>query len=208
MGRVLIFNHCPLHEIRRRLEVKRYCLQRYCQLELYVIAKGARVLISFDLILIGCRDHFHLSNTKKTLKSDMFTNSSTYTLKYDLQSEHMLTLKQYLTLLHFSPEVSRVLLFGHFCDPIDRSMPGLPFPHYLTEFAQVHVHWIGDAIQPFRPLLPSSPSAFSLSQHQGFSQRVCCSHYVAKVWRFSSNRSNEYSRLISFRIDRFDVLAV
>ena len=44
---------------------------------------------------------------------------------------------------------------------------GLPVPHYLLEFAQVHVHWVGDAIQPSHPLPPSSAFALNLSQHQG-----------------------------------------
>ena len=35
------------------------------------------------------------------------------------------------------------------CNPMDCSMPGFPILHYLPEFAQIHVHWIGDAIQPF-----------------------------------------------------------
>ena len=39
---------------------------------------------------------------------------------------------------------------------MDFSTPGIPVPHYLLEFAQVHVHWIGDAIQPSHRLLPSS----------------------------------------------------
>ena len=39
--------------------------------------------------------------------------------------------------------------------------------YYLPEFAQTHVLWVGDAIQPSHPLLPFSPPAFSLSQHQG-----------------------------------------
>ena len=52
------------------------------------------------------------------------------------------------------------------CDPINGSMPGSYVLHYLPEFAQSHVHWVGDAIQPSHPL--SSPSsAFSFSQHQG-----------------------------------------
>ena len=84
-------------------------------------------------------------------------------------------------------------------------MPGLSVPHHLPEFAQVHVHWIGDAIQPSHPL--SSPSSvFSLSQHQGLFQWVSSSHQVAKYWSFSFSPSNEYSRLISFRIDWFDLL--
>ena len=42
-----------------------------------------------------------------------------------------------------------------------------PVPHHLPEFAQVHDHWIGDAIQPSHPLLPFSPSAFNLSPTSG-----------------------------------------
>ena len=41
------------------------------------------------------------------------------------------------------------------CDPMDCSMPGLPVPHRLLEFAQVHAHCIGDAIQPFHPITSS-----------------------------------------------------
>ena len=56
------------------------------------------------------------------------------------------------------------------CDAMDCSMPGISGPHHLPKFAQVHVHWIGDAIQPSHPLTPSSPSALYLSQHQGLFQ--------------------------------------
>ena len=56
------------------------------------------------------------------------------------------------------------------CDPMDCSTPGLPIPHHLPEFAQVHVHCIGDAVQLSHPPMPSSPSALNLSQHQGFFQ--------------------------------------
>ena len=51
---------------------------------------------------------------------------------------------------------SVVQLCPTLCNPIDCSTPGFPVPHYLPEFAQVHVHWIGDAIQPSHPLLFSS----------------------------------------------------
>ena len=54
-----------------------------------------------------------------------------------------------------------------FVTPMDCSTPDLPVFHYLLEFAQVHVHCISDAIQPSHPLMPSSPSALDLSQHQG-----------------------------------------
>ena len=58
------------------------------------------------------------------------------------------------------------------CNPMDSSMPDLPVPHHLPEFAQVHVHCIDDAIQPSYPLTPSFPSALDLSQHQGLFQWV------------------------------------
>ena len=56
------------------------------------------------------------------------------------------------------------------CDTMDYSMPGLSVPHYLLEFAQVHVHCIGDAIQSSHPLMPTSPSALNLSLNQGLFQ--------------------------------------
>ena len=66
-------------------------------------------------------------------------------------------------------------------DPMNCSTPGFPVLHYLPEFAQTHVHWVGDAIQPSHPLLPSSPPAFNLSQNQGLFQWVSSLHQVAKV---------------------------
>ena len=54
------------------------------------------------------------------------------------------------------------------CDPMDCSTPGFPVHHQLQELVQIHVHQVGDAIQPNHPLLSPSPPAFSLSQHQSF----------------------------------------
>ena len=56
------------------------------------------------------------------------------------------------------------------CHPMDCSMTGLPVPHYLPKFAQVHAHYISDAIQPPHSLTLSSPSVLNLSQHQGLFQ--------------------------------------
>ena len=56
------------------------------------------------------------------------------------------------------------------CDPMDCSTPSLPVHHQLLELSQTHVQWVDDAIQPSHPL--SSPSAFSLSQHQRYI-KVC-----------------------------------
>ena len=55
-------------------------------------------------------------------------------------------------------------------DLMDCSNTGSPVLHYLPEFAQTHVHRVGDAIQPSHPLLSPSPPTFSLSQHQGLFQ--------------------------------------
>ena len=105
---------------------------------------------------------------------------------------------------------SVVQLCPTLCDPMDWSTPGLPVHHQLPEFTQAHVHWDSDAIQPSHPLSSPSPSAFNLSQHQGLFQWVSSSHQVAKVLelQFSISPSNEYSGLISFRMDWLDLLAV
>ena len=66
-------------------------------------------------------------------------------------------------------------------DPMDYSMPGFPVLYQVPEFAQIRVHWVGDAIQPSHPLSSSFPPAFILSQHQGLFQRVDSSQQVAKV---------------------------
>ena len=47
---------------------------------------------------------------------------------------------------------------------MDCSTSGFAVLHHLLEFAQIHVHWIGDAIQPSHPLLPPSLPALILSQ--------------------------------------------
>ena len=54
------------------------------------------------------------------------------------------------------------------CDPMNRSMPGLPVHHQLPEFTQTHGHRVSDAIQPSHPLSSSSPPAPNPSQHQSF----------------------------------------
>ena len=93
---------------------------------------------------------------------------------------------------------------------MDCSTPGLPVHHQLLELAQSHVHRVGDAIQPSHPLSSPFSPAFSISQHWGLFQWVSSSHQVAKYWSFSFSisPSNEYSGLISFKMDWFDLLAV
>ena len=73
---------------------------------------------------------------------------------------------------------------------------------------KLNVHWVGDAIQPF--CLLSSPLLLpsNHSQHQGLFQWVSSFHQVAKVLDIQHQPTNEYSRLISFRINWFDLLVV
>ena len=52
------------------------------------------------------------------------------------------------------------------------STPGFPVLHYFPEFAQTHVHWVSDTIQPSHPLLPPFSSALDLPLHQGLFQWV------------------------------------
>ena len=95
------------------------------------------------------------------------------------------------------------------CDPTECRTLGFPFLHRLLEFVQTHVHWVGDAIQPSHLLSSPSPPTFNLSQHRGLFQWVPYIRWP-KYWSFSFSisLSNEYSGLISFGVDWFDLLAV
>ena len=82
-----------------------------------------------------------------------------------------------------------------------RSTPGLPVHYQLLEFTQTHVHRVSDAIQPTHPLLSPSPPAFSLSSIRVFSnESVLCSRWP-NYRSFSISPCDEYSGLISFRIE-------
>ena len=97
-----------------------------------------------------------------------------------------------------------------FCHPMDCSTPGLLVHHQLPEFTQIHVHWVSDTIQLSHPLSFPSPPALNLSQHQGLFQWVRSSHQVAKILEFQlQHQSFQWTlRLISFRMDWLDLLAV
>ena len=93
------------------------------------------------------------------------------------------------------------------CNPMNCSMPGFSVL-CLPEFAQTHVHWLGDAINHLilchlLLLLPSIfPSIRIFFNESAFRIRW------PKYWSFSISPSSEYSGLISFRIDWFDLLEV
>ena len=94
------------------------------------------------------------------------------------------------------------------CGLMDCSASGLPVYHQLPELTQTHVHRIGDVIQPSHPLLSPSPPAFNLSQSFPMSSVLCIRWPKYWSFSFSISPSNEYSGLISFRMDWLDLLAV
>ena len=93
---------------------------------------------------------------------------------------------------------------------MDCSTSGLPVHCQLLEFPQTHVHWVGDAIQPSHPLLSPSllPSIFP--SIRVFSNELTLYIRWLKYWSFSFSisASNEYSGLVSFRMDLLNLLAV
>ena len=103
--------------------------------------------------------------------------------------------------------LSRVQLF---VTPMDCSMPCFPVHHQLPELVQTHVACIGDAIQPSHPLPPPSPLPSIFPSIRVFSNELAVRIRLLTYWSFSFSvsPSNEYSGLISFRIDWFDFLAV
>ena len=96
------------------------------------------------------------------------------------------------------------------CDPMDCSTPGLPVQNQLPEFTQTLVHHISDAFQPSHPRLSLSTPAFNLSHIKAFSNESVLPIRWLKYWSFSFSISpyNEYSGLISFRMDWLDLLAI
>ena len=70
------------------------------------------------------------------------------------------------------------------CSPMDCSTPGFPVLHHLPELVQVHVHWVGDAIQSSHPLSSPTPPALKLAQHQSLSTESAFHIRWPKNWHF------------------------
>ena len=66
------------------------------------------------------------------------------------------------------------------CDPMDWSMQGFPVLNHLLEFVQIHVHWVGDAIQPSHSLSSPFLPAFNLSQYQDLFFSFLCNKVLLK----------------------------
>ena len=94
------------------------------------------------------------------------------------------------------------------CDFMDCSTAGLPVLHCLLEFAQTHVHRVNDGIQPSHPLSPPSPPALNLYKHQSLFLWVSCLHHKVLELQLQHQSFQWIFRLISFRIDWLDLLAL
>ena len=94
------------------------------------------------------------------------------------------------------------------CDPMNRSTPGLPVHHHLSQFTETHR--VSDAIQPSHPLSYPSPPAPNPSQHQSLFNESTLRMRWPKYWSFSFSiiPSKEIPGLISFRMDWLDLLVV
>ena len=93
---------------------------------------------------------------------------------------------------------------------MDCSTPGFPTYHQLPELAQTHVYRVSDAIQPSHPLSSLLLLRSIFPSIRVFSNESVLPIRWPKYWSFSFSisPSNEYSGLVSFRIDWLDLLAV
>ena len=128
-----------------------------------------------------------------------------YCVKYIRQRKTSIVSCHWFSSVHFSGSVVSDSL-----RPRGLQHARLPFHHQLLELTQTHVHWVSDAIQLSHPLSCPSPPTFDLSQDQNIFKWVSSLHHMAKELEFQLQHQsfNEYSEMISFRIDWFDLLAV
>ena len=120
-------------------------------------------------------------------------------------ANHLGSLPLHISSVQFSRSVVSDSLQPH-----EPQLARPPVPHQLLEPTQTHVHYVGDAIQPSHPLSFPSPPALNLSQHWVFSNESALCIRSPKYWSFRFNISpfNEHPKLISFRMDWLDLLAV
>ena len=134
---------------------------------------------------------------------------------YCKEPRHWKRVTNLSTLDTFSPltSISNSVQFSHSVvsnssRPLELQHVGPPCPTPTPGAYQTHIHWVGDAIQPSHPLSSPSFPAFNFSPIQGLFQWVSSLHQWPKYWSFSISPSNEYSGLISSKMNWMDFLAV
>ena len=165
-------------------QVKNWCMMPYVPILPSFWVSGSKVL---NILITLCNHLQHRS-------PELFSSCKTETLNL-LNNLHFIPIQPlaptsplfqvphlkgiiYVCLFQFSSVAQSCPTL---CDPMNRSTPGLPVHHHLTEFTQTHVHRVSDAIQPSHPRSSPSPPAPNPSQHQSLFQWVNSSHEVAKV---------------------------
>ena len=121
-----------------------------------------------------------LTGLKLRCQQGSFLSKSSWELFFDLFWRLPAFFDSWLPLVQFS---SGFQSCPTFCNLMDCSTPGFPVHHQLLEVTQMHVHWVGDAIQSSHPVSSLSP-AFNHSQRQDLFKWVSSSQQVAKVLEF------------------------
>ena len=136
-----------------------------------------------------------------TLEKEIATHSSILALRIPWTEEPGRLMSQFSSVVQ-----SCLTLF----DLMNCTTPGLPAHHQLPELPQTHVYWVGDAIQPFHPVIAFSSHLQSFPASWSFPVSQLFASSGQKYWSFSFSisTSNEYSGLVSFCIDCFDLLAI
>ena len=118
----------------------------------FFLNKGSRIYLNFYL--------FYVINMVLRLP---LRKIKTKHLEYQMNSsKNAEILERWLIIIQFSSVAQSCPAL---CEPMNCSTPGLPVHYQFPEFTQIHVHWVGDAIQQSHPLSSCSPPAFNLSQH-------------------------------------------
>ena len=108
-----------------------------------------------------------------------------------LESVHHQGKEVFVTCILIVTSVQSLSCVWFFVTQWNAAHPGFPVHHQLPELAQVHIHWVSDAIQPSHPLSSPSPSAFDHSKHQVLFQWVSSSHQVGlRKWTITINKAS------------------
>ena len=148
-------------------------------MQVEVTLKSHHVALHYRLTSVYCASLYCASYKFKSVATLCWTKISA-----PYSQQHLLIL--YLCSVQFSSVAQSCLTL---CDPMNRSMPGLPVHHQLLEFTQTHVHRVSDAIQPSHPLSSPSPPAPNPSQHQSPFQWVNSSHWGGQSIGVSASAS-------------------
>ena len=139
-----------------------------CKRNLLIIVYSSRFSLLLASSSVSCLLLSSLCSNTEVLGHYLivFRNLLTFELGSNLATSD---LKKKYIYLFSSFQLSHSVM-SDLCDPMNRSMPGLPVHHQLPEFTQTHVHRVSDVIQPSHPLSSPSPPAPNPSQHQSLFQ--------------------------------------